>query len=163
MFKGIYYHQIDEKGRLRIPAKLKAQLGEKYYITRGGLGSLVIASEDYFEKNIFSKIQDIEYSDIDAMKAIRAVTSFMFEIEEDNQGRFVLPPVLKSYADIIKNVVTIGAGNVIELWSEERFNKSINGIKDYETELPADSKDFGQTLKEFDKLLKRESNTNGNK
>ncbi|HEY8423142.1 MAG TPA: MraZ N-terminal domain-containing protein, partial [Clostridia bacterium] len=41
MFKGIYYHQIDEKGRLRIPAKLKAQLGDKYFITRGGLGSLV--------------------------------------------------------------------------------------------------------------------------
>lgn len=161
MFKGIYYHQTDEKGRLRIPAKLKSQLGEKYFITRGGLGSLVIASEDYFEQNIFSKIKDIEYTDVDAMKSIRAITSYMFDIEEDNQGRFVMPPVLRDYAGIEKNVVTIGAGNVIEVWSEERFNKNLNGNNDYEKELPEGSKDFNEVLKEFNKLLKRNSGTNG--
>lgn len=158
MFKGIYYHQIDEKGRLRIPAKLKAQLGDKYFITRGGLGSLVIASEDYFEENIFSKIKDIDYTDVEAMKLIRAVTSFMFDIEEDNQGRFVLPPVLREYANIIKNVVTIGAGNVIEVWSEERFNQSINGNFDYIKELPEGSKDFNEILKTFNELLKKKNN-----
>mgnify|MGYP000962525788 FL=1 len=161
MFKGIYYHQTDEKGRIRIPAKLKAQLGEKYFITRGGLGSLVIASEDYFEQNIFSKIKDIEYTDVDAMRSIRAITSFMFDIEEDNQGRFVMPPVLRDYAGIEKNIVTIGAGNVIEVWSEDRFNKNLNGNTDYEQDLPEGSLDFNQVLKEFNKLLRRNSNTNG--
>ncbi|HEY8418910.1 MAG TPA: transcriptional regulator MraZ [Clostridia bacterium] len=155
MFKGIYYHQIDEKGRLRIPAKLKAQLGDKYFITRGGLGSLVIASEEYFEENIFSKIKDIDYTDVEAMKLIRAITSFMFDIEEDNQGRFVLPPVLREYANIVKNVVTIGAGNVIEVWSEERFNQSINGNLDYIKELPEGSRDFNEILRTFNSLLKR--------
>ena len=161
MFKGIYYHQTDEKGRLRIPAKLKSQLGEKYFITRGGLGSLVIASEEYFDKNIFSKIKDIEYTDVDAMKSIRAITSFMFDIEEDNQGRFVMPPVLRDYAGIEKNVVTIGAANVIEVWSEDRFNKNLNGNSDYEKELPQGSRDFNEVLKEFNKLLKRNSGTSG--
>jgi len=157
MFKGIYYHQADEKGRLRIPAKLKAQLGEKYFITRGGLGSLVIAPESYFEQNIFSKIKDIDYTDIEAMKFIRAITSFMFDVEEDNQGRFVVPTALRDYANIIKNVVTIGAGNVIEDWSEERFNQSINGNYDYLKELPEGSQDFNEILKAFNNLLKRKS------
>jgi MraZ protein len=122
---------------------------------------LVIASEDYFEQNIFSKIKDIEYTDVDAMRSIRAITSFMFDIEEDNQGRFVMPPVLRDYAGIEKNIVTIGAGNVIEVWSEDRFNKNLNGNTDYEQDLPEGSLDFNQVLKEFNKLLRRNSNTNG--
>lgn len=154
MFRGIYNHQIDEKGRLRIPAKLKAQLGDKYFITRGGLGSLVILNNDYFEENIYSKIRDIEFTDVEATKIIRQIFAYMFDIEEDNQGRFVLPPILKDYADIKKNVVTIGAGNYIELWSEERFNKSISGDTD---SLPKDTKDFSQLLIEFDKLIKRKN------
>ncbi|HEY8424108.1 MAG TPA: division/cell wall cluster transcriptional repressor MraZ, partial [Clostridia bacterium] len=100
----------------------------------------------------------IDYTDVEAMKLIRAVTSFMFDIEEDNQGRFVLPPVLREYANIIKNVVTIGAGNVIEVWSEERFNQSINGNFDYIKELPEGSKDFNEILKTFNELLKKKNN-----
>ena len=64
---------------------------------------MVIAPESYFEQNIFSKIKDIDYTDVEAMKFIRAITSFMFDVEEDNQGRFVVPTALRDYANIIKN------------------------------------------------------------
>lgn len=154
MFKGINYHQTDEKGRLRIPAKLKSQLGDKAFITRGGNGSLIVFTNEYFEKNIFEKIRDIEYSDVEAMKIVRQISAFIFDIEEDNQGRFVLPPVLKSYAAINKNVATIGAGNFIEIWSQERFDRIING-ESIESELSDTNITFNAILTELDKLLKR--------
>lgn len=49
--------------------------------------------------------------------------SSTFEIEEDNQGRFVLPASLKEFAGITKNVVSVGVGKRIEVWNEETWKQ----------------------------------------
>ena len=59
-------------------------------------------------------------------KTARTFFASIDQPEEDNQGRFILDPSLRKFADIKKGVVFVGVGNRIELWSEERWNEYNN-------------------------------------
>ena len=60
--------------------------------------------------------------------------SSIFSAEEDAQGRVVLPSMLKRMAGIQKNIITLGRGNRLEIWAEEKYYEYIDGA-DYDTEL----------------------------
>lgn len=122
MYGGTFHHQIDDKGRLRLPSKLKASLGEKPMIMQGSDGCLVVLSEN--ESNLLAeKLRKIPMSDVKAQASLRKITASMYFVEEDKQGRFKLPQHLRDYAKISKNVVYIGVANRLELWSEEEWVK----------------------------------------
>ena len=122
MFVGEYRHQLDAKNRLRVPAKLKSELGDKFVVTKGSNGCLFVFNSKMME-NIYSKLQNVPISDIEAQKSIRMLFSAACEVENDEQGRFLLPQNLKDFAKIDKNVDTVGAGTRLEIWSEENWNK----------------------------------------
>lgn len=122
MFFGEFLHQVDEKGRLRIPAKLKpAFTAKECIITKGTNGCLFVFDKAYFVNNFLNKLSEIPTFDIASQKPIRMLLSSSFEAQEDSQGRFLLPAALKEYAKISKNVVFIGVGNRLEIWSEEAW------------------------------------------
>ena len=54
-----------------------------------------------------------------------------FEVEEDSQGRFVLPQNLREFANITKDVVSIGVGNRVELWDESSW-RNYNSESDFD-------------------------------
>lgn len=122
MYGGTYFHQIDDKGRLRIPSKLKATLGEKPTIMQGSDGCLIVLSEEESNR-LAEKLRQVPMSDTKAQQSLRRITSSMYFVEEDKQGRFVLPQHLRKYANIEKNVVFIGVANRVELWGEEHWNE----------------------------------------
>ena len=70
--------------------------------------------------------------DTEAQKPIRALLASAFETEEDNQGRILLPQELRAYANMEKNIVTIGVGNRVEIWSEEKFDE-YNSAENYDS------------------------------
>ena len=123
MFYGEYRHQLDEKGRFRIPAKLKSGLHKicaDYVITKGRNGCLYIMPESEAENMIK---QDAVHTDkFKLERYYREIYSSYTPSAEDNQGRMLLPQNLKSHAGISKNIVTIGTGDRIELWSEEKWD-----------------------------------------
>ena len=123
MFFGEYNYQLDEKNRLRIPSKLRNNFKSNYIITKGTNNSLFIFDKEYFETTFLEKLNNVPTFDISSQKPIRALLSSSFEVEEDKQGRFVLPANLKNYANISKNIVFIGVGNRLEVWSEENWLK----------------------------------------
>ena len=131
MIFGEYKHELDEKNRLRLPAKLKQKLGERYVILKGSNKCLFVFSQAELESTINEKLKSLPLTDSKAQRTIRAMFSSGFEVEEDNQGRFVLPSSLKDFAQINKNVVSIGAGNRVEIWAEEEWNK-YNAGEDYD-------------------------------
>lgn len=122
MFFGEYSHALDEKGRIRIPSKLKVGLGE-YVATKGVNNCIYIFSKTYFETEFLESINRISAYSLTGQNAVRAILSSTFEIEEDNQGRFVLPGNLKEFAGITKNVVSVGVGKRIEIWDEETWKE----------------------------------------
>lgn len=122
MLIGSYRHSVDAKNRMRMPFKFKSELGEGYIITKGNANNLFVFSKEQF-KAVYDKLTAIPLFDSEAQKAARKFLSSAFETEEDAQGRVLLPKELVAYATITKNLVFIGAGNRVEIWAEEVWDK----------------------------------------
>lgn len=123
MLLGTYYYSVDEKGRIRMPVKLKAQLGDNFVVTKGSNGCLFVFSQDELKSSIYDKLKELPLTAADAQKPLRVIMSSAFEVQEDSVGRFTLPAILREFAQITKNIVIIGVGSRCEIWSEERWNE----------------------------------------
>ena len=110
MFLGEYQHSIDPKGRLIIPAKFRDYLGEQFVLSKGLDGCLfVYPLKDWHE--LEDKLRSLPLTQKDARAFARIFFSGASEAELDKQGRVLLPPNLRNYAHITKDVMIIGVGN----------------------------------------------------
>ena len=123
MLLGTYFYSVDEKGRIRMPQKLKSQLGENFVVTKGSNGCLFVFSQDELKTAIYDKLKELPLTAIEAQKPLRMIMSSAFEVQEDSAGRFMLPSILREFAQIDKNIVIIGVGSRCEIWSEERWKQ----------------------------------------
>lgn len=135
-FGGTYKHQLDEKNRMRLPAKLREKVGDSYVVTRGADGCLFLFSTEYFETEFAPKLEKLPLSDPNARRILRFFMSEKYDVEEDKQHRFVLPEALRNYAKIQKDLVTVGSGSRIEIWSQEAYD-AYNAFDDYDEALGA--------------------------
>jgi MraZ protein len=126
LLMGEFHHQIDEKNRIRIPSKLKEALGDSPVILKGTDGCLFVYSQESMNGMFEAKFANNDFTQEDRTKALRLLTSSSIYAEEDKQGRILLPPHLIKHAGIQKNIVTIGAFDRVEIWSEERWNAYAN-------------------------------------
>jgi len=137
MLLGEYKHTMDSKNRIFLPAKIRDQLGDEIVISKGIDKCVTI----YDKKGWSDFVEKIE--ELPPIKA-RSVRRWMFassnEITVDAQGRIAIPQNLKEYAELGKNVVTVGAGNCIEIWNEESYSAMASQI---------DSADIENTLIEM--------------
>lgn len=122
MFMGEYHHNIDEKGRLIIPAKFRNELGTKCVIARGLEKCLYIYSMEEWN-SIVAKLKTLPFTKKDVRTFVRSFFSGATDCEFDRQGRFNITSPLVSYADITKECVIIGANDRIEIWSKENWDK----------------------------------------
>lgn len=118
MFIGSQTGQLDDKNRIRIPAKFKEDMGKDFYLTRGAGNCIQVMPKEAFER-MTAPFQSIPFSDTKAREAVRAILSTVEQPEEDGQGRFVIPAQCKQYAHIDKKVVFKGAGDYVEIWRDE--------------------------------------------
>ena len=121
MFFGEYKHSLDEKGRLRIPVKLRNNLCNGYVVTKGSNGCLFVFDKKYFSEEFLNKLSNVPTFNADSQKPVRLLLSSTFEVEEDAQGRFILPSNLKEFAGISKNITIVGVGSRIEIWDEAKW------------------------------------------
>ena len=121
MLLGEFRHQLDAKNRIRIPAKLKAGLGERYLVTKGGNHCLYVFPEAEMEK-LGKKLSKISPFDMAAQKPLRLLLSSCWEAEEDNQGRIMIPQNLRAFAGLTKDIAIIGSGTHAEIWSAEAWD-----------------------------------------
>jgi len=134
MFMGEYHHNIDNKGRLIIPAKFRDALGEEFVITRGLDQCLFGYSMDEW-KLIEDKLKTLPLTKKDA----RAFTRFFFsgatECELDKQGRVNISSPLLTYAKLEKECVILGVSNRIEIWSKQQWEDYFTASEDSFAEL----------------------------
>ena len=114
---GQYQHTVDAKGRLFIPAKLREELGETFYVTMGMDGSLSVYSDESWAK-FTEKFESLPYT---RTKAMRPLFANAAKCEPDAQGRILLPAKLRAYAGLQKDVVVIGVSNRAEIWDAEKW------------------------------------------
>ena len=124
---GEYHQQIDQKGRIRIPAKLKPFLTESVTITKGTNGCLFLFGMAEWHEKLATKLANVPMSDLDVQRPIRTFFSSASTLEDDNQGRSLLPRNLREYANIKKDIVVIGTGNRAEIWAKENYDLYMSG------------------------------------
>ena len=116
MLTGKYKHSLDTKNRLIIPSRLKEQLGDTVTILRGSDRCLTVYSAEEWEKYA-QKISELPKTQVRALT--RYLYSNSLEVKPDAQGRVMLPEEMLQYANITKNIITVGCGKYVEIWSEE--------------------------------------------
>lgn len=124
MFYGEYEHNLDNKGRVIIPAKFreifKEQYVEKFFITRGLDQCLFVFTEETWKLQE-KKFRELPFTRGEARKFNRLFFSGAGEVICDKQGRILIPDYLKGYAAISETVMIIGVSDRIEIWAKEKW------------------------------------------
>ncbi len=120
MLIGSFQHTVDVKGRIFIPSKLKADLGETFVVVRGMTKNLMVFPQKMFETFV-AKYEQIPISDIEMQDLFRLFFASACECEVDKQGRVVLPQELRDYAGIEENVTIVGMITRLEIWATENY------------------------------------------
>ena len=126
MFFGSYTHNLDDKGRLVIPSKMRDELGSKAYILKGFDGALSIYKESDFQ-NLVVELKNLPFNKKNSRAYLRIQLASACELDVDRQGRALLPTQLLNKYQIGKEVIVIGALDHIEVWNRtdyEEYEKS---------------------------------------
>ena len=122
MLIGEYSHNIDQKGRVFIPAKFREELGQSFIVTRGiGTCLFVFSVEVWLE--FAAKLGSVPVTDQKMQVFLRMLFASASECDTDKQGRILLPARLREYAGMQKEMVAIGVMSRVELWSAENWQE----------------------------------------
>ena len=125
MLFGEYQHNIDEKGRMIVPAKFREDLGDSFIVTKGLDNCLAIYSLSEWS-TIEAQIRALPLS------KSRDLQRFWFsgaaEVAADKQGRILIPASLRSYGMLERDVVVIGVSNRVEAWDKDRWEKQSKSL-----------------------------------
>ena len=99
MFMSQYNHTIDAKGRLIIPSKYRDVLGDNFVMTKGLDGCLLVYDNTEWA-NFEEKLKDLPLAQKEARQFVRFFLAGACKAEVDKQGRFLVPGVLREFAEI---------------------------------------------------------------
>lgn len=131
MFKGEFHYVLDEKGRLVIPPRFRRALGDRFVVTRGFDGCVVVYPEEQW-RVVEEKLQA---QPIANRQFVRYLLGSAVDVELDRQGRFVLPASLREHAGIQREVVVVGLIHKLEIWSKERWQQHLAQTEQDEAKL----------------------------
>ena len=141
MFLGEYHHSLDDKGRLAVPVKFRADLSKGAVITRGLDGSLFLFPMEEWGK-LAERLSNLPLGKANSRAFARLMLAGAMDAELDKQGRVVIPEFLRTYAAIGKNVVIAGLYNRLEIWDEAKWNI-------YKTETEGEAAGLAEQLSEL--------------
>jgi MraZ protein len=125
MFRGSFFHTIDPKGRIIIPAKfrdvIKAQESNGVMISKID-GGLVAYTYDEW-RNIESRILSLAEKSENMRRFRRVFIGGAFECACDKQDRILIPQNLRQYAELDKEIVLVGVLDHFEIWSRQSWDR----------------------------------------
>ncbi len=118
MLTGQYAHTLDAKGRVNFPARLREELGPRFFITRGLDHCLFVYSSQEWQA-LADKLSKLP------MSKSTPLSRFFFagaaEVEPDKQGRILIPEHLRKYAGLEKEITIAGVSSRAEIWDTARW------------------------------------------
>lgn len=141
MFIGEYSHNLDEKGRLAVPKKFRADLSKGAVVTRGLDNCLFLYTKIEWKK-LADKLATLPFSQAKARAFARLMLAGAMDVGVDKQGRVMLPEYLRSFAGLKKQVVVAGLYNRLELWDQKSWEA-------YKTKSEKDSENIAEDMFEL--------------
>lgn len=130
-FLGEYEATLDAKGRFLLPAGFKKQLPQeesnRYVINRGFEKCLTLYPMKKWEP-LFAKISGLNEFDPKQREFKRAFLNGATYVEPDTVGRILLPPSLKAYAELQKDIVLMATGDKLEIWDSNKYKQFFDSI-----------------------------------
>ena len=114
-FLGTYTPRLDDKGRLILPAKFRAQFAAGLVMTRGQERCLFLLPPAEFHR----QLEEVRQTSVTSKRGrdyLRVFLSGASDEVPDRQGRVSIPPILRAYAGLERDVAVIGVGTRAEIW-----------------------------------------------
>ncbi len=128
MFIGEYQHNLDGKGRIQVPAKLRAQLGKGAVVTRGLDNCLFLYPKGAWN-TLADKLSKLPISNASTRAFGRLMLAGAMEVDIDTQGRMLIPDYLRTFANLKKNVVVAGLYSRLEIWDKLKWENYKKGTE----------------------------------
>jgi MraZ protein len=128
MFRGRYEHTIDAKGRTSVPARYRdvlAVTGERRLVLTSGLDACLVAYPLTEWIAFEDRLAALPQFDRAVQRLKRVYVSGAVECEIDDVGRILVPPTLREYAGLHKDVLWAGAGRYAELWDKNAWRQQV--------------------------------------
>ncbi len=132
MFLGQFQHNLDDKGRLMIPARYRDLLAAGAFITQGFDKCLMVMTDAYF-KDVYDRINNMNMADASARMLRRLILSNAYPVEVDKVGRILLPQNLREFLGIANGELTVaGQGDYFEVWTPADWKNQMEKLQDVE-------------------------------
>jgi MraZ protein len=157
VFRGEHYNTLDDKGRISIPSRLREVFtegfgDERFVVTKcmvdlgegticRGLSLYPISEWRTLQEKVEKGGNGLTASQINSIR--RLILAPGVECSPDKQGRVLVPPTLRGYATLDRDIVFVGMQRKVEVWSQEAWDKVCGQA---EKDFPADTQalaDFG--------------------
>ena len=132
MFLGSYQHNLDDKGRLMIPARFREMLDGGAYITQGFDRCLMVMTGESF-RQVLNGLNATSMTDPNARLLRRMILANAFQIEIDKVGRVLVPQTLREFAGLDGEAIVAGQGEYFEVWSPAAWSEQVKQMQDTET------------------------------
>ena len=115
MFLGEFEHTVDDRGRITLPAKFRAELARGVVVTRGLDRCLLVFPMDQWA-SFAARISTLPLGSPNARSLRRLVFSGASDVALDHQGRILVPAYLREYANLNGPVIITGLNTYVEIW-----------------------------------------------
>ena len=132
MFLGQFQHNLDEKGRLMIPARYRELLAAGAFITQGFDRCLMVMTDAYFAQ-VYDRINSMNLADPTARLLRRLILSNAYSVEVDKVGRILVPGNLRQVLALNGEAIVAGQGDYFEVWNPADWNQQMDQLQDIET------------------------------
>ena len=129
VFTGEYRHSVDDKGRIAVPAKFRAQIEEGAVVSRWLDACLAIHTRTGWEQ-LAAKVAGLPITDAGSRLFQRYVFAGAFEADLDRQGRVVVPAYLREWAALEGEAVIVGSRDHAEIWAPDRWESYRRNLED---------------------------------
>ena len=142
MFFGEFYHSLDEKGRVILPAKFRDALADGLFVTKSFDSCLLAYTrKDWYE--LVDKINSLPTTKESVRKFQRFFIGSAAEVEVSRQGRISLPNNLRQFAGLDRDIVIVGLANKLEFWEKGRYEEYIANAEQAAAEIAEEIAEFG--------------------
>lgn len=132
MFLGQFQHNLDDKGRLMVPARYRDLLAAGAFITQGFDKCLMVMTDAYFGQ-VYERINSMNLADPTARMLRRLILSNAYPVEVDKIGRILVPQNLRQFLGITSGELTVaGQGDYFEVWAPAEWQAQMDNLQDVE-------------------------------